>query len=97
MSMIKIFPKYFISVTKGSKLLSDMTAITAHNQKASTCSSQASPTFKKRRKKKRTFIKQNSINQKYMITESVLKAHIHVILKAIINRLYLTTRKNVPF
>lgn len=32
-----------------------------------------------------------------MITESVLKAHIHVILKAIINRLYLTTRKNVPF
>ena len=95
--MIKIFPKYFISVTKGSKLLSDMTAITAHNQKASTCSSQASPTFKKRRKKKRTFIKQNSINQKYMITESVLKAHIHVILKAIINRLYLTTRKNVPF
>ena len=51
--MIKIFPKYFISVTKGSKLLSDMTAITANNQKAITCSSQASPTFKKRRKKKK--------------------------------------------
>ena len=51
--MIKIFPKYFISVTKGSKLLSDMTAITAHNQKASTCPSQASPTFKKRRKKRK--------------------------------------------
>ena len=53
MSMIKIFPKYFISVTKGSKLLSDMRAITAHNQKASTCPSQASPTFKKRRKKRK--------------------------------------------
>ena len=53
MSMIKIFPKYFISVTKGSKLLSDMTAITANNQKASTWSSQASPTVKKRRKKKK--------------------------------------------
>ena len=94
--MIKIFPKYFISVTEGSKLLSDTSAITAYNQKASTCPSQASPAFKKRRKK-RTFIKQNSINQKYMITESVLKAHIHVILKAIIHTLYLTTRKKCTF
>ena len=53
MSMIKIFPKYFISVTKGSKLLSDMTAITANNQKASTFSTQASHNVKKIRKKKK--------------------------------------------